>query len=246
MTDASRSLSIIAYYLSEYNENALSSLGFETQKAAFKEISVIFNRDNNYLKLRRDEFDALPDSSSHRNGWRNRPPAKEVVNIAAYLKRFTFDELTELVKSIIDAQSGALLEVQSTGSSVSEGKTYTEAELENLINFEDPNATVKIKTSPTTVRVYNPKIIRQLKKLYKGNCQLCGCKPFADVECDLTEVHHIEYFAATHNNNASNLIVLCPNHHRLIHKLNPKFDSASQCFIYPDGEVEEILLNYHL
>ena len=76
MTEVSKALSIIAYYLSEYDMDAVHTLGFKTQKEAFKQISVCFNKDNNYLKLRRDEFDALPSSSSHRNGWRNRPPHK--------------------------------------------------------------------------------------------------------------------------------------------------------------------------
>ena len=245
MTDVSKSLSIIAYYLSEYDSAALQALGYATQKAAFKDISIIFNRDNNYLKLRRDEFDALPDSSSHRKGWRNRPPIKEVVNIAAYLKKFSFDELTELVKSIIAAQQGTL-STSLSATVVPNARSYSETELENLINFEDPTATVKIRTSPTTVRVYNPTIIRQIKNLYKGNCQLCGCKPFAGATCDLTEVHHIQYFATSHNNNASNLIVLCPNHHRLIHKLNPQYDADNQRYIYPDGSEEQLKINYHL
>ena len=244
MTDTSKSLSIIAYYLSEYDTAALQALGFKTQTAAFKEISVLFNRDNNYLKLRRDEFDALPGSSSHRNGFKNRPPAKQVVNLAAYLKGFSFEDLTELVKSLIDAQSGKLVSIPDVADA--DERTCSEAELEQLINFEDHNATVKIKTAPTTVRVYNPSIIRQLKKLYKGNCQLCGCRPFADISCDLTEVHHIEHFAVSHNNNASNLITLCPNHHRLIHKLNPKYDANRQCYVYPNGTEEMIKLNYHL
>lgn len=246
MTDSSRALSIIAYYLSEYNTDALHSLGFTTQRAAFKEISVCFNRDNNYLKLRRDEFDALPDSASHRNGWRNRPPARDVVNLAAYLKKFSYEELTELVKSIIAAQSGEFVDVPEKKTTDENERVFSESELETLINFEDSGATVRIKTSPTTVRVYNPSIVRQLKKLYKGNCQLCGCKPFGEVDCDLTEVHHIDYFATSHNNNPSNLIVLCPNHHRMIHKLNPVYNSERQCYIYPDGHEEKLETNYHL
>lgn len=246
MTDSSKALSIIAYYLSEYDMAAVHALGFTTQKAAFKAISVSFNRDNNYLKLRRDEFDALPDSSSHRNGWRNRPAARDVINLAAYLKDFSFDELTSLVQSLINAQTGALATIPDAATPNSNDRTYSETELENLINFEDPTATVRIKTSPTTVRVYNPAIIRDLKKLYKGNCQLCGCKPFSAQDCDLTEVHHIDYFAQSHNNNANNLIVLCPNHHRLIHKLNPHYNTERQCYIYPDGTEESVKINYHL
>ena len=246
MTDSSKALSIIAYYLSEYDMDAVHALGFSTQKAAFKDISVCFNRDNNYLKLRRDEFDALPDSSSHRNGWRNRPAAKDVVKLAAYLKSFSFEELTEFVKSIIENQSGTAIIVTETTEPGDFDREYTETELESLINFEDPRATIRIKTSPSTVRVYNPSIIKNLKKLYKGKCQICGRKPFNDMKCDLTEVHHINYFAISHNNNASNLIVLCPNHHRLIHKLNPHYDSERQSYVYPDGTEEQLKLNCHL
>ena len=132
MTDVSKSLTIIAYYLSEYDTLALKALGYDTQKSAIKSISVIFNRDNNYLKLRRDEFDALPDSSSSRNGWRNRPPAKEVINVAAHLKTFSFDELTDLVRTIIDAQSGSLSTNPATVVSDPNERTYSETELENL------------------------------------------------------------------------------------------------------------------
>lgn len=246
MTDSSRALSIIAYYLSEYDFAALQALGYKTQTAAFKNISVLFHRDNNYLKLRRDEFDALPDSSSHRHGWKNRPPAKDVTNLAAYLKQFSFNELTDLVQALIDAQSGTLISVQTTTNANSNDKPHSELELENLINFEDMSATIKIRTSPTAVRVYNPSIIRQLKKLYNGCCQLCGKAPFIEDLCDITEVHHIEYFAVSHNNNANNLIVLCPNHHRLIHKLNPQYESDGHRFVYPNGLVEDIKLNYHL
>lgn len=246
MTDSSKALSIIAYYLSEYDMVAVHALGFTTQKAAFKAISVSFNRDNNYLKLRRDEFDALPDSSSHRNGWRNRPAARDVINLAAHLKKFSFDELTDLVRSLINAQTGALAAVLDATAMSSDDRIYSEMELENLVNFEDPTATVRIKTSPTIVRVYNPSIIRGLKKLYNGNCQICGCKPLGKTVLDITEVHHIDYFAHSHNNNASNLVVLCPNHHRLIHKANPHYDIDRQCYIYPDGTEETIKLNYHL
>ena len=63
----------------------------------FSEISALFGRDNNYLKLRRDEFDALPESKSSRVGWHKRMPIKTVVDMGAYLRQFSFAELTEVV-----------------------------------------------------------------------------------------------------------------------------------------------------
>lgn len=246
MTDSSKALSIIAYYLSEFDMGAVQALGFATQKEAFKQISICFNRDNNYLKLRRDEFDALPDSSSHRKGWRNRPAAKDVLDIAAYLKHFSFDELTDIVQSMIKAQNPVTVPVLPNANTAPAVEPASEFDLENLINFQDTTADIRVKTSPSTVRVYNTSIIRQLKKLYHGSCQLCGRNPFPSFGIDISEVHHIDYFSTSRNNNTSNLIVVCPNHHRLIHKLNPACDKDALTFVYPNGITENVVLNYHL
>ena len=78
MNEINRSLSVIAFFLSEYNEKALSVLGYRTYTEAFREISRLFGKDNNYMKLRRDEFDALPESRSTRLGWRNRAPKRAI------------------------------------------------------------------------------------------------------------------------------------------------------------------------
>lgn len=67
LTDANRKVSIIAYFLSEYNEDALRALGYSTYTDAFRCLSALFGKTNNYMKLRRDEFDAL--NSSPRQGF---------------------------------------------------------------------------------------------------------------------------------------------------------------------------------
>ena len=78
MDRTSYELSVIAYYLSEYDEKAVSELGYKTRTEAFSDISYLLGRENNYLKLRRDKFDVL--TSSPRKGWRNRSPLKDVMN----------------------------------------------------------------------------------------------------------------------------------------------------------------------
>ena len=146
MTATSKTLSIIAYYLSEYDMEAVRALGYRTRSEAMKSISVAAGRDNNYLKLRRDEFDALPESSSSRNGWKNRPPLKEVVEMGAYLRAFSFNELTDIVKSLI-AGFGATS--TTTANSITHSlktDTISEEELEQIINFSDPDATIEVVT----------------------------------------------------------------------------------------------------
>lgn len=246
MNNTSKILSIIAYYLSEYDMEAVLALGYINRSQAFKEISVLLGRDNNYLKLRRDEFDALPTSSSNRNGWKNRPAANDVIELATYLKSFSFEELTSLIKSILDNKHFDYKELDAVEEHQNESESVDEQELENIINFKDDTADIKIKTSTNRVRVYNKNIIIQLKKLYKGKCQICNSLPLNIEGINICEAHHIEYFSNSSNNDSGNIIIICPNHHRLIHKFNPKFDKEKLEFIYPDGTKEKIKLNLHL
>ena len=140
MEATSKVLSIIAYYLSEYDMDAVKALGYQTRSEAMKAISVAAGRDNNYLKLRRDEFDALPESSSSRKGWRNRAPLKEVEELGTYLHTFSFDELTEIVKSLIAGFDDNATTLPQITHSI-KADDLSEEELEQIINFSDPNAT---------------------------------------------------------------------------------------------------------
>lgn len=58
ITDANRKVSIIAFYLSKFDMDAVRALGYTNFSRAFEGVSVRFGKNNNYMKLRRDEFDA--------------------------------------------------------------------------------------------------------------------------------------------------------------------------------------------
>ena len=60
------------------------------------------------------------------------------------------------------------------------------------------------------------------------------------------QTHHIKYFSKSVDNSSDNLLILCPNHHSLIHVLNPKFDYDELQYIYPDGKTDKIILDLHL
>ena len=245
MTETSKLLSIIAYYFSEYDMRAVTALGYKNRTQAFKDISVKMNHDNNYLKLRRDEFDALPGSLSHRAGWINRPAASDVIDMAEYLKNYSFDDMTKMVIALISNQSQSQT-VENNDVIDYPADNFSETELEQIINYTDPSATIKIKLSENKSRVYDTSIIAKLKKLYNGTCQICGHIPFEKFHTDICEAHHVDYFANSYNNNANNILILCPNHHRLIHKLNPFFDRKDLKFTYPDGSAEKLIINKHL
>lgn len=238
--ETSKIMDIFAYFLSEYDMEAVKALGYETQIDAFNAIAEQFGKKGSYLRRLRDEYDVV--TSSPRRGQCNRPPRQRIVETKNYLSQFSFDELLELTKTLMS--NANIEETHSlTIDKEYDARELMEEEIENVINFKDPGATVKRIVTSTNQRVYDTSIIEQLKKLYGGKCQICGEKPF---DADICEVHHIEYFSRTHNNDASNLALLCPNHHRMIHKYNPKFEKPKQSFVFDDGKEEKIILNYHL
>lgn len=237
-----KAMDIIAYYLSEFDEKAFAALDFENKTKGFDEIAVLFDKSGNYLRRLRDEYDVVTNSS--RRGQCNRPPRARIISTSEYLRQFSFKELTDMVKALVenaqDKNAEGLFD-----DSTEVGSEVAEEDLERTLNAKDPAAAISVCMGANKIRVYKTAIIRQLKQLYKGQCQLCGTVPFKNFrDIDICEAHHIDYFASSHNNDASNIIIVCPNHHRLIHKLNPVFNPAERQFEYPDGTKEKIKIDY--
>ena len=238
----SKILDIMAYYLSEYDMEAIEKLGFSSRAAAFREIGAIFGKNNNYLKRLRDEYDVV--TSSYRNGQCNRPPRERIIKMQQYLSAFSFDEITDIVLALM--QNKSIDESESKGVPNYEADKLTEEEIEYIINFKDSTSKIQVSKSETKKRVYNTTIIKQLKRLNKGKCQICGKSVGKDYNVDVSEVHHMNYFSKSYDNDASNLIVLCPDHHRLIHKLNPKYDEEDKSFVFSNGKRLKITIDHHL
>lgn len=53
-------------------------------------------------------------------------------------------------------------------------------------------------------------------------------------------------FSQSLNNDSTNLMIVCPNHHRIIHKCKPEFHPKKLKFEYPNGLHEPLRLNKHL
>ena len=62
----------------------------------------------------------------------------------------------------------------------------------------------------------------------------------------VVESHHIDPFVVFMSNDAANQIIICPNHHRVIHKAEPVFERNRILFVYRNGAEEKLLLNKHL
>lgn len=77
-------------------------------------------------------------------------------------------------------------------------------------------------------------------------CQICGEQVASAYDSHVDEVHHIYPFVTSLNNDVSNLVVLCPNHHRIVHATHAQFRRAAKSFAYPNGPVEPLKVNVHL
>jgi hypothetical protein len=91
----------------------------------------------------------------------------------------------------------------------------------------------------------DPLLAESLKSIYDHRCQVCGMN---------FKIKYDEPFAETHNilslnegglDISKNIIVICPNHHRIIHKTGAQFDRTKLLYRYPNGLEERLLLTDH-
>lgn len=99
MTKSDR-LSLVAYYLSKFDMEAVERLGYSNRSGAMRIISRKLGSDKEYLKRRRDEFDVL--TGSHRRGQCSRPPLPSVVEYhEEYKSIIGFEEFTGRVIQLL-------------------------------------------------------------------------------------------------------------------------------------------------
>ena len=117
---------------------------------------------------------------------------------------------------------------------------------EGLLDGTDDTASIYLRTRVCKVRHMTKTISQDLKAAYGYRCQICGQYIGEPYGSNLIHAHHIDYFVKSMNNNASNIMILCPNHHGIIHDRNPIFDFSTRTFHYPNGYIEGLKLNIHL
>ena len=121
-----------------------------------------------------------------------------------------------------------------------------EVAAERVLDGTDPNSGIVLKTKVCKIRHLTTTILRDLKEVYGYRCQVCGQYIGEKYDSNLIHAHHIDYFTKSLNNNASNIMILCPNHHGIIHDKNPTFNVEDKTFLYPNGFKEGLKLNLHL
>ena len=124
--------------------------------------------------------------------------------------------------------------------------TMSELDFETFEPREDKNAGIKQVTRLQKVRQLDRSIGDSLKLLYDYRCQMTGEKEGDEYNALVVEAHHIIPFTESMNNDTSNIIILSPSYHRIIHKAKPVFDHPSLSFHFPNGLVEKVKIDKHL
>ncbi len=127
-------------------------------------------------------------------------------------------------------------------------KHQTEKVMETGFNYDvvDEKAGIFEDKRITKIRKLNRSIGANLKLLYDYRCQICGKAIGKDYGSNVVEAHHIDYFVESLNNDSDNQLIVCPNHHSIIHDVNPVFDRKKLIYLYPNGIQEGLKINMHL
>lgn len=232
--------SLVAFYLSKYNDKAIEKLGYKKITEALNDLSERLKGDgkaNSFIKRRRDEFDVFFDNG--RVGYRNRKPRNDVEDMYHRWNELSFEELSDIVVLVLD---GSFYKKDS----IKLDENITENEIEGHFRFEDDSSSLDKTFKEVLERKVNKNKINMLKRIYAYRCQICGINVGSDYGTNIAEAHHINYFSKSIDNSSDNIVILCPNHHSLIHKLNPQFDYQKLQYVYPNGKVDKLILDLHL
>lgn len=110
----------------------------------------------------------------------------------------------------------------------------------------DKHASIEEKRQLVKYRKIDRSIIRMLKEFYDYRDEISGEKIGEEYGESVVEAHHIEYFTKSQNNDSTNIIIISPNYHRIIHKNNPVFNRKKFQFEFPNGEILALKLYEHL
>lgn len=194
-----------------------------------KALQLHFSRSYNYIKAVRESRD---------------PSDRSVIKLPEGAKDYLTIYTTEYDDSFVleTILSDDIAMVEKAVSS------QNERTIENIFNYDeiDESAGISISESLRKIRKLNRSIGDNLKLLYGYRCQICGKLIGEPYGTDVAESHHIDYYVRSMNDDANNQIILCPNHHSIIHAAEPEFRRDSLSFMYPNGFVEGLAINLHL
>jgi len=127
-------------------------------------------------------------------------------------------------------------------------RAYSESQAELASFVEDQSLAYSVERRSELINSYsrNRKFAEKLIELYLGRCQVCLFDSRGVYSVDTAEAHHIIYRSRGGLDEIENLVLVCPNHHTLIHRTDAVFDYKKLSFQFSNGRIEPLCLNYHI
>jgi hypothetical protein len=92
----------------------------------------------------------------------------------------------------------------------------------------------------------NRQLVEHLQQLYGGRCQLCSWEPRKRYGTELCEAHHIRWLSRGGEDRLQNLVLVCPNHHRAVHRCDAPFDWELSAFVFEAGSESLAIQQHHV
>lgn len=118
--------------------------------------------------------------------------------------------------------------------------------LEDKLQVELPQLSDRRKQEIVSSYRRNRTLVNRLNNTYAGRCQICAFDPMIVYRVSAATAHHIHYLARGGLDVLENLVLVCPNHHAVIHGDDAVFDYESKRFMFTNGRQEPLVLNQHL
>lgn len=103
-----------------------------------------------------------------------------------------------------------------------------------------------VKEGLVRLRRCDRSVVRLLRSLYRGACQICRWSASTRFGVDVSEGHHIRPFSVSFDHSPRNIVVMCPTHHAVVHAAEAVFDRQAKVFTCRNGHVLPLALNVHI
>lgn len=178
-----------------------------------------------------------------------KPIQESGVTIAQSLQAFRY--LSPKDVSLLEKWSRRLTPDQSIPRVVPESDiedTYERGEEALKEKLETGLARISLARRMEIISNYqrNRTLVKRLQEMYIGRCQVCAFDPLSVYGVNATHTHHIHYLSRGGLDVLENLILVCPNHHAVIHGDDAVFEYKLKKFIFSNGRQEPLALNQHL
>lgn len=119
--------------------------------------------------------------------------------------------------------------------------------IRRLIVDEDPGLVeARRRYLYETVPTRNRQLTDELHEMYASRCQICLWDPRTLYGKPLSEAHHVVWLSRGGDDALENLMLVCPNHHRAIHRCDAHLDYGMMALCFSPAVREPLQLNHHL